>query len=511
MKEILNRVRIQEEVISGINDLADIVKVTLGGKGKNVILNTGNGVQIINDGVSIAREVSFDHKPAKNTGASLAKRVAEKTNEEGGDGTTTSIVLLQEYVNSFSKVTSKDPRQFRDDIKVELDEVTRRLSDMSQKIDSDEDIERVAFVSSLDKEMSQKIVEVIRKTGTEGVISIESGKRPGVEYDVVEGVRVMEGMLFPQLMNHADRRVAEIENTPILLTRKSLNSIQETHALMQEVLKRGFASLAIVCEDISDDVAGLLIANMMQGIMTTIVVKTHDQDDLEVITGAKIITPENNRKFEFANIGLAKKFTASKQHTTVIGTAVNGSIQAKINELKSAEEHTEDEYDKTQIKRRIARLQGGVAIMRVAGETDEETKEKRLKLEDALNASKAALEEGIIPGGGLALYRIGEDMKNTDGTRSEAREIMIKVIQKPLKQILLNAEEDVDEIEKRIREQFKEIGYNVVTRKMENFFETGVIDPVKVTKLALSNAINMGNMIATADGGIVFTMEKPKD
>ncbi len=509
MKEILNKKETMENIVAGINDLASIVSVTLGGKGKNVILNVGGGVQIINDGVSIAREVSFDHKPAKNTGALLAKKVAEKTNDEAGDGTTTAIVLLQAYVQGLLKTETTDPRQFRDDVKAVLDDVLARLDKMKIEVTTDEEIERVAFISSLDKEISKNIAEVIKVTGKDGVISIDTGKRPGIEYEIVEGVRVSEGLLIPHLINKNDRQVGELENTPVLLSKKPINALADINGLLQEVVAKGFNSLAIITEEISDEVLGFLVVNKTAGIFNPIVVKTHDMDDIEVVTGAKIISPENNLKFEMGNLGMAKKVTAGKNHTTIIGSVSKEAVDAKIADLRKIESNTEDEYDKTKVTRRIARLQGGIAIMRVAGENDEETKEKRLKLEDALNAAKAAMEGGIIPGGGLALWRIGEEMKKSE-IDGEAVALMIQIIQKPMEQILINAEEDVEAIKKRL-EGFWEIGYNVVTRKTENFFESGVIDPVKVTKSALQNAVHMGNMIATAEGAVIFTMEKPHE
>jgi chaperonin GroEL len=511
MKIIVNQKQTRLRVIEAINELANIVGVTMGGKGKNVILSNGNQVQIVNDGVTIAREVSFDHDPIKNTGALLAKQVAEKTNEQAGDGTTTSIVLLQAYLNKLLAIEDiADSRGFRQEVKTILDFVVTDIDRIKRPVENAQDIERVAFISSLDRDMARIIGEVFDKVGKDAAITVEAGRKTGIEYEVVDGIRLREGYISHFLVTHPDRQVAEAEMVPVIASRKSITSISDILPLLQELRQQGTNTIAFFVEDISDEVLTFLVANKANGLITPIVVKTQDLDDIEIMTGAKVVTVENGLKFDKNVLGLALKVSAAKHSTTIIGGKdLEQNIAFTVENLKKAEAHEEDEYEKNRIKRRIARLQGGVVVIRISGDNDQETREKRLKLEDALNAAKAAIEDGIIPGGGLALWLIGERMKESE-LDGPAVSLIINTIQQPMRKILENAGEDYDTVVASLRKESIHTGYNVVSGKYENFMETGVIDPAKVTKAALINAVSMGNMIVTAEGAVVFTMEKPE-
>lgn len=503
MKHILLQ-ETKEDIKKGVDKLADVVKVTLGGKGKNVIINNEfQNVQIINDGVSIAREVELDDD-VENTGATLAKQAAEKTNDEAGDGTTTTIVLLQAYLDEMTKIKSKDSRGLREEIKKVVENVIAEIDKKKQDL-KDEDIYKVARNSALDDEIAKTITELIAKIGRDGVVSVEDSSVPEIKYEVVNGIKIDDGYLSPLMATKKESMKAEIKNCPVLLTRKRIDSIPDMVTLLENVKAGGRNWLAIFCEEITDEVGGFLIANKLQGIFTTVVIKTKNMDDIETVTGAEIVTEENQKKFSMEVLGEAGKIVASRFNTLVIdGKADQAEIDIKISELKSQLQEAESEWEKNKIAESIAKLQGGVSVIKIGGENEQETKEKKLKLEDALNAVKAAMEDGIVEGGGMCLYRIaiGELFANKyeDEMRNEANLLVYNVIRKPLELILSNAE---------MKEKFEsgnidKKALNVITGEWENFFETGIIDPAKVVKCALRNAFAMGNQILTAEASVIL-------
>ncbi len=500
----------KEQIKAGIDALADVVKTTLGGKGKNVILENQFGkIQIINDGTTIANHVELE-SPILNAGATLAKQVAAKTNEESGDGTTTSIVLLQAFLSEMEKVKSKDSRGLREEIKVEVDKVVAELDKMKRKV-SHKDIERIAYISSLDKEISKAVASLIKKIGKDGVVSIEESKAVGISTEIVNGVRVDRGYVTQLMSTDSTTLKAELMDTAVLVSKKKISVIADMMPIMQHLAANKKNRLAVFCEDISEEVLSMLILNKVQGQFLTLVVKTNDLDDIATVTGAKVITDQNNLGFEPDQLGNAGKIVATRYHTTVMDGKVDPVIiKEKIDELKALKENEEIPYEKDKLAQRIARLQGGVSIIKIGGENEQETYEKKLKLEDAVNAVKAAQEDGIIVGGGLALYRIATKMLEPRLRMedvSEATNLVAKVILTPIKQILSNAEEDIDE---RLSKMLDGQGYNVVTRQFEDFFESGVIDPVKVTKSAVKNAFAMGMQILTAESAIVIKREEQK-
>ena len=499
----------KERLKAGVDKLANCVRVTLGAKGKNVVLNRGFGqIMIINDGVSIAKEVELEDK-TENTGATLAKFVAEKTNDEVGDGTTTAIVLLQAFLNEMIKVETKDVRGLREEINVIVEDVLKQLDARKRKI-TDKDIYQVALNASLNPAIAKTIDDLIKKIGKEGVVSIEEGKETGIKTEIVTGLRLDTGLLTPYFINNRESLRADLTDVNVIITKRPLDSVQELVPILEDLIRKGEPRLAIFCEEITDEVLGFLVTNKLQGNFNPVVVKTRDMDDLEIVTGAQVVTLENNLKIGNETMGKAKKIEAGKYHTTIIGLDdkdTKESIQKTIKESRKQIEASETPIEKDLIRKRIARLQGGVAVVKVTGENDQQTKEKKLKMEDALNAVKAAMEDGIIEGGGMSLLKIANGM----GAKGEAKQIMYHLLKTPFSQILENA--DVSLEQEDIRSTMTEnmvsgMGYNVVACQWENLYESGIIDPVKVVKCALKNAIHMGTQILTAEAAIIFNQEK---
>jgi len=506
----------KDEIKKGVDMLADVVKVTLGGKGKNVIINNGyQNVQIINDGVSIAREVELEDE-VQNTGATLAKQAAEKTNDEAGDGTTTTIVLLQAYLNEMSKIKTKDSRGLREEIKKQIEYVIDKIDKVKKDL-QEGDILKIAKNSALDEEIAKTISELIAKIGKDGVISVEDSRVPEIKSEVVNGIKIDDGYITPLMMTNKENLKAEIKNAPVLLTKKRLDSVQEMLDFLQELKRANKSWLVIFCEDITDEVAGFLVANKLQGIFTTVVVKTRNMDDIETVTGAQIISEENQKKLSLDVLGEAGRVVVSKYNTIVTDGKVDQTeIDEKVVELKSQLEIVESDYEKQYIVQRIAKLTGGVSVIKVGGENDQETKEKKLKLEDALNAVRSAMDEGIVEGGGITLMKISLQMSEQDNKseiQREAHELVERVIQAPFRQILINADEKYDDVAAKVKGKMLEAigGYNVITQQWEDFYESGIIDPAKVLKCALRNAFAMGNQILTAEASVIIKKTKPNE
>lgn len=494
----------REELKKGIDILADVVKVTLGGKGKNVIINNGfENVKIINDGVSIAREVEIDDEVA-NTGAMLAKQAAEKTNDEAGDGTTTTVVLLQAFLTEMMKVKTKDVRGLRDEIAKNVQDVMKYLDENKKEL-SEGDIYRIAKNSSLEEDIAKTVEELMTKIGKDGLVSIEDGQKPGITSEVVLGIKINDGYLSPYMITDIETQKSIIKDAPILLAKKRIISVKDILPVLEGLQSKGKTELVLMVEDISDDVLQTIVVNKIKGVFNICVVRTRSMEDIATVTGAEIVSEEAGHKFTEEMLGYADKVETGKYYCLVSGGKEDQeTVDAKIEELKKRRENADNEYDKQVAAQSIARLQGGVSLIKIAGDNEQQTKEKKLKLEDALNAVKSAMDEGIIIGGGMSLY----DASIKIDLSTEAGNLVFNVIRTPLKQILTNAEEDVKKIFGECGLQPKTNGYNVITREWENFYESGIIDPVKVVKCALKNAFAMGTSIMTAEAGIIVIKDK---
>lgn len=513
----------REKLKKGIDTLADVVKVTLGGKGKNVIINNGfENVKIINDGVTIAREVELEDE-VENTGAMLAKQAAEKTNDEAGDGTTTTIVLLQAFLNEMMKVKSKDVRGLRDEIDKNIQSVLKYLDENKKEL-AEGDIFRIAKNSSLDEDIAKTVEEIMKKIGKDGLVSIEDGQKPGITSEVVLGIKIDDGYMSPYMITDSETMKSVIKDAPILLSKKRIMSIKDILPVLEGLQSKGKNELVLMVEDISDDVLANLVVNKIKGVFNVCVVRTRNMEDIATVTGAEIATEEAGTQFTEELLGWADKVETGKHYCLISGGKEDQeTVNEEIEKLKKQRENADNEYDKMKAAERIARLQGGVSLIKIAGDNEQQTKEKKLKLEDALNAVKSAMDEGVIEGGGMSLFRYAFQSKE----ETEAEILVSKVIATPFIQILENADEDIENITKGQEDQLgliksseimdgeEEIttkknqkGYNVITRQWENFYESGIIDPVKVVKKALINAFAMGTSIMTAEAGVILKQEK---
>jgi len=493
----------KQSLKTGVDILANVVKVTLGGKGKNVIINNGfENVKIINDGVSIAREVELDDEVA-NTGAMLAKQAAERTNDEAGDGTTTTVVLLQSFLNEMMKIKTKDVRGLRDEIDKNIQSVIKYLDENKKEL-GEGDVYRIAKNSSLDEEIAKTVDELMTKIGKDGLVSIEDGQKPGITSEIVLGIKINDGYMSPYMITETETMKSVIKDAPILLSKKNITSVKDILPILENLQSKGKNELVLMTEDITDDALTNLVVNKIKGVFNICVIRTKNIEDIAVVTGAEIISEEAGGVFNEEALGYADKVETGKYHCLVTGGREDQeTVDAKIEELKKVRENADNEYDKQVAATRIARLKNGVSLIKIAGDNEQQTKEKKLKLEDALNAVKSAMDEGIIKGGGMALFEASEAM--TDKS-TEAKNLVYEVIRTPMMQILKNADEEYSKI---IQQDYnEEDGYNVITRKWENFYESGIIDPVKVVKRALINAFAMGTSIMTAEAGVILIKEK---
>ena len=483
MAKIITETKTQENIKKGIDKLVNIVKKTLGGKGKNVIISDEyDRVQIINDGVSIASEIELED-PIENVGAILAKQCAQKTNREAGDGTTTTLVLLQAYLEEMEKIETNDPRRLRDEIQKVLGFILKEINPRELK---DDDIKKIAQNAALDEEIAQAVYDIIKKVRIDGLIDIEELDRHGIESEVVFGLKIEDGFMYQALGG-------EMTNCDVLVCKKKLEEEYDLVQFLEAYIKSGRRRLVVFCSDVKKNVAGFLAINRHEKVLDVVLVKTNDLDDVATITGAKIVSEESGLNLGVDVLGHCDKALIAQNYTLISGgNAEKEVIGVKVKELEEELKNVKLPNEKMHLEKRIARLKGGVSVIRIGGYNQQSMRERKLKLEDAINAVKAAMQEGIVEGGGMCLSRIAEKIE----LNGDAERLMINVIKSPYQQILINADEETKILTEK--------AYNVITRQYEDFFETGIIDPAKVVRCALINAIGTGNMILTADSSIVY-------
>jgi len=508
MKKIFHN-ETKKLLADGVKEVHDIVAPTMGGKGKNIVMDNGFGsVMIINDGVTIAKNVELEDE-IMNAGATLAKEVADKTNEDSGDGTTTSIVLLNSFLQEMMDSENTDPRGLREEIKKELNKIIKELDKRAIPI-TEKDYERIAYVSSLNKDIAKEVAKLYKTYGKDSLIKLEEGKIPGITVEQVPGIRLKTGYMAPVFINDIRTQSVKLEDIPVLCTKKKIESVNDILPLLDGMVKKGTSKICFFVEDISNEVLGFLAHNKLQGTLAVNVVKTSNTDDIASITGAKVVNNDNGLQFStrgegsqplgnFDILGKAKKIESDKRKTIVI-SGNKKAIEQAIKDTETELNKKLGKIEEIELKERLAQLKGGVSVITVGGESEQETKEMKLKMEDALNATKSAIEEGIIRGGGLELFDIAKGLNR----KNEASMIMYEVCQSPIETILANADENVDKVLMKVGEK----GYNVITRQYEDFIQSGIIDPVKTTKSALKNAISTGLSILTAEGAIINL--KPK-
>lgn len=527
-KQIIFDEKARGALKNGVDKLTNVVKVTLGPKGRNVVIDKSFGApQISKDGVTVAKEIELEDK-LENIGAEIIKEVASKTNDVAGDGTTTATILAQAMIGEGLKLVSSgvSPIEIRKSINSKVNSIISRLKEMSKPISTKEEIAQVASISANDKEIGEKIAEAIDKVGKDGVVTVEEGQSFGVEVEIVEGMQFDNGYISPYMITDADSMKAEFNDPYILITDKKIASIQEILPLLEKMAQSGKKDLVIIAEEVEGEALATFVVNKLRGTFNVLGVKAPGfgdrrkamLEDIAVLTNGKVISEEVGLKLanvEIDDLGQARKVVSSKDNTTIVdGRGESKKIKEKINQIKKEIEETDSDFDKEKLQERLAKLAGGVAVIKVGAATETEMKEKKDRIEDALNATKAAQEEGVVAGGGLALAQAGNAFENlTDKKESDpAVRIIDKAILEPIKQIAANSGKDGSLILFNIIRENKKgntnIGYNAASDKFENLIEAGIVDPTKVVRSALENASSAAIMFLTIEAVIA---DKPEE
>ena len=545
-KQIEYKEAARKKLKAGIDKLANAVRVTLGPGSRNVVLDKGFGVPTItNDGVTIAKEIELEDR-IENMGAEIIKEVSEKTNDVVGDGTTTAVVLAQAMVEEGLKLveTGFIPADINKGIKNRVNTIISFLKKASIKIEKKEDIAKVATISAESEEIGNLIADIMEEIGKEGVITVEDSKTLGLQKEIVKGLQFDKGYISPYMITNAERMEAIYENAYILVADKKISALTEILPVLEKIAKAGKKELVIIAEDIEGDALATLVVNKLRGTFNTLAIKAPGfgdrkkemLQDIAVVTGAQVVSEEVDLKLEnveLEHLGSARKIVADKENTTIIeGKGSKEQIDARIIQIKKALDKTESDFDKEKLQERLAKLAGGVAVIKVGAATEVEQKIKQDKIEDALAAAKAAVEEGVVPGGGIALAvaAILTDSSDENNNLSSlekkgyiaGQEIVKRACQSPLRQIIKNA--GADEVtlykvlrqidEQRIKETKESgkiswaLGYNAITGKVVNMIDDGVFDPTKVVRLALENAASATSMFLTTE---VVVAEMPKE
>ena len=533
-KQLLFSEVARRDLKSGVDTLANAVKVTLGPKGRNVALDKKWGAPTItHDGVTVAKEIELE-EPFQNMGAQLLKEAATKTNDVAGDGTTTATVLAQMIVNEGLKnvAAGANPMLIKNGILDAAQALVEALREMATEIDTKEEIANVAAISANDKEIGTLIAEVMEKVGKDGVITVEESKGLAFETEYVEGMQFDRGYLSPYFVTDPERMEAIIEDPLILIHDKKISSAQDIIPILEKMVQTGRKNLVIIAEDIDGEALATLVLNKLRGVFNVLAIKAPGfgdrrkamLQDIAVLTGGQVITEEMGRKLEttqLADLGKAVKVISTKEDTTVVGIedeAISQNILARINQIKAEIEASTSDYDKEKLQERLAKLSGGVAIIRVGAGTEVELKEKKHRVEDALSATRAAVEEGIVPGGGVALINATsalDKVKMTFPDEQTGVTIVRRALEEPMRQLAANAGKDGAVIVENVRRQQKEqddpqVGYDVLREEYPNMVKAGIIDPVKVTRSAVENAASIGAMILTTEALITDIPEEEK-
>ncbi len=507
----------------GVDQLAEVVKTTLGPKGRNVILEKGyGGPTITNDGVTIAEEISVEDK-TENLGVEIIKSVASKTNEVAGDGTTTAVVLTQSIANEGLKnvTAGADPLAIKRGIEKGVRSLIKSLQKLSKPVTEEEEIAQVATISAEDPEMGKLIATVLSEVGKDGVVTIEESRTFGLSKEIVKGLQFDQGYISPYMITDQERMKSELKNALFLITDKKISSIQEILPLLEELSKAGKKDLVIIAEDIEGEALATLIINKLKGVFNALAIKAPGfgdrtkamLEDIATVTGGQVISEEKGMKLESVNIdhlGKAEKVVSTKESTTIIGgngskSAIEERVQAINRELEAAE----SSFEKDKLLERKAKLVGGVAIIKVGAPTEIEQKARQHKAEDALAATKAAIEEGIVPGGGVALIRAAQDLDKVDvkGEEKIGLRVLEQAIEGPIRGIAENAGAEGSVVVEKVRSGKDGFGYNALTNQYEDLVKAGVIDPTKVVRTALENAASAATMLLTTEATVT---EKPK-
>ncbi|WP_439618852.1 chaperonin GroEL [Shinella sp.] len=515
----------REKLLRGVDILADAVKVTLGPKGRNVVIDKSYGApRITKDGVTVAKEIELEDK-FENMGAQMVREVASKTNDIAGDGTTTATVLAQAIVREGGKAVAAgmNPMDLKRGIDLAVTAVVKDLLAKAKKINTSEEIAQVGTISANgEKEIGQYIAEAMQKVGNEGVITVEEAKTAETELEVVEGMQFDRGYLSPYFVTNAEKMVAELEDAYVLLHEKKLSNLQSMLPILEAVVQTG-RPLLIISEDVEGEALATLVVNKLRGGLKIAAVKAPGfgdrrkamLEDLAVLTGGTVVSEDLGIKLENVTLdmlGRAKKVSITKENTTVVdGAGAKADIEGRVVQIRAQIEETTSDYDKEKLQERLAKLSGGVAVIRVGGSTEVEVKEKKDRIDDALNATRAAVEEGIVPGGGTALLRasIVLDIKGENDDQNAGIAIIRKALQALVRQIAENAGDEGSLVVGRILESNTDnFGYNAQTSEYGDMIAMGIVDPVKVVRTALQNAASVAGLLVTTEAMIADLPKK---
>ena len=505
---------------AGVDKLADTVKITLGPKGRNVLIEKKFGSPLItNDGVTIAREIELEDA-VENMGAQLVKEVATKTNDVAGDGTTTATLLAQVMVKEgFKNVAAgANPMIIRKGIQGAVNVAVEEIKNIAQKVESKESIAQVASVSADDRAIGELIAEAMEKVGNDGVITVEESKSMGTTLDVVEGMQFDRGYLSAYMVTDTDKMEAVMQNPYILLTDKKISNIQEILPILEQIVQQG-RKLLIIAEDVDGEALATLVVNKLRGTFDCVAVKAPGfgerrkamMEDIAILTGGTVISEEVGYDLKEATLdmlGTAASVKVTKENTVIVdGAGVPGEIKMRINQIKHQYEETTSEFDKEKLQERLAKLAGGVAVIQVGAATEAELKERKLRIEDALNATKAAVEEGIVAGGGVALANaipaVKAYVETLSGDEKTGAAIIMRALEEPVRQIAENAGFEGSVVIAEVKASGVGVGFNAATEQYVNMIEAGIVDPAKVTRSALQNAASASATLLTTEAGIV--------
>ncbi|MBQ8742250.1 MAG: chaperonin GroEL [Clostridia bacterium] len=527
-KDIVYSTDARNKLKAGIDKLADTVKITLGPKGRNVVLDKKYGAPLItNDGVTIAKEIELDD-PMENMGAQLVREVATRTNDIAGDGTTTATLLAQAFISEGMKnvTAGANPMVIRKGIQKAVDKAVNALIASSQKVNGSDDIARVGAISSGDSEIGALIADAMKQVSADGVITVEESKTADTYCEVVEGMQFDRGYLSPYMATDMDKMEAVIDDAYILITDKKISNIQDILPLLEQVVQAG-KKLLIIAEDVEGEALTTLVLNKLRGTFVCVAVKAPGFGDrrkemlrdIAILTGGEVITEElglDLKEATMMQLGHARQVKVNKENTIIVGGDGDAAeIKARVAQIKTAIDTTTSDFDREKLQERLAKLAGGVAVIKVGAATEVEMKEMKLRIEDALNATKAAVEEGIVPGGGVAYLNVIDDvnelLKTVDGDEKIGVMIVRKALEAPIRQIAENAGfEGSVIVDKILRSRKKGFGFDAASEKYVDMFESGIVDPAKVTRSALQNAASIASTVLTTEAVVAEKKEDKK-
>ena len=515
-KEIKYGIEARKALEAGVNQLADTVRVTIGPKGRNVVLDKSFGTPLItNDGVTIAKEIELED-PFENMGAQVVKEVATKTNDVAGDGTTTATVLAQSMIKEGVKnvAAGADPMAVKRGIDKAVEEAVKGLKEISSEVNGKEDIARVASISANNEEVGRLIADAMEKVSKDGVITIEESKTSNTELNVVEGMQFDKGYVSPYMVTDTEKMEAILDNPYILITDKKISNIQEILPLLENLMEQS-GKLLIICDDIEQEALSTLILNKLRGVLNVVAVKAPGfgdkrkayLEDIAILTGGEVITSDLGLELkdtQVEQLGRAKQVKVQKENTIIVdGLGQKDKIAERVSQIKTQILETKSEYDKENLQERLAKIAGGVAVIGVGAATEVEMKDKKLRIEDALSATKAAVEEGIVSGGGTALINVipkVESIMNTlEGGEKLGAEIVLKALEEPVKQIAINAGLEPAVIVDKVKNSEVGVGFDAAKEQYVDMKKAGIVDPTKVTRSALQNAASIASMVLTTE------------